>query len=68
MSAQEERIAEIVRKFQRSTEKMNMGVTISSPTYEGGRPVHVTVKCPHCEKYVGNLPVHIAAKHPGETS
>ena len=65
MSTQGERIAASARKFQRSMEKMNMGVTIQ---LNDEKPVAVTSKCPHCEKYVGNLPAHIAAKHPGATS
>lgn len=65
MSTQEQRLAAIARKFQRDMEKMNMGVTIS---HRGGPPVAITSKCPHCEKYIGNLPAHIAAKHPGEAA
>ncbi len=64
VSTQDERLAAAARKFQRSMEKLNLGVTISA---DGQPAVAVTVKCPHCDRYIGNLSAHIAAKHPGET-
>jgi hypothetical protein len=50
-----------IRKFQREMEKMNMGVTIQ---LNDETPVVVTSKCPYCERYFGDVPSHVKAKHP----